>query len=88
MTEFPLRPTYPLQYLIMSILHYILKYNFYIGLSLLPHTAEADTHTHQLICALHYPSICQIFRGGTIGNPRMILIRFKEASEEFRMTNA
>jgi hypothetical protein len=31
------------------------------GLTLLPHTAETDTHTHQLIYALHSLSICHIF---------------------------
>ena len=66
-------------------------------LTLLPHTAEADTHSHQLICALvnlHYLrlSIERFSRipplaRSTIGNPRMILIRFKEPSEEFRVKN-
>ena len=64
-------------------------------LTLLPHTAEAGTHSHQLICALvnlHYLrlSIERFSRipplaRSTIGNPRMILIRFKEPSEEFRV---
>jgi hypothetical protein len=66
-------------------------------LTFLTHTAEADIHTHQSICALHYLCICHVtffvysaicIRRNTVGNPQMILIRFKDPSEEFRVTNA
>ena len=63
--------------------------------TLLPQIAEANKHSHQLICAFvnllrlsieRFSRIPPLARS-SIGNPRMIPIRFKEQNEEFRVKN-